>query len=100
MNHSPPETPTEERRGKKSKEKTNATYETTDAQTQKNLNRVAALERSVENQRVVTVGKVGRWGGRSVLNQFSLRETSPLVLMQLQIRNMCLVHIKDIFFIC
>ena len=52
----------------------------------KNCNRGTALKRSVENH--IRVG-----GSRTVLNQFYSRETSPLILIQLQITNVCSVCI-------
>ena len=67
---------------------TNVTYETTDTRI-KHYNRGTALERSIENYCVwvcmcVCVGGGGGWS-----NQFY----SPLIMLQLQFTNICLVRI-------
>ena len=59
-------------------------------ETKKNCNRETALERSVGK----LLGGVGGVGGSGGLNQFYSRETSSLVLMQLQITNICSICVR------
>ena len=70
-------------------DKTNATYRNTNAQTKKNCTRRTTLEKK-------TTG--GCRGGS--ISKFYSRKTSPLILMQLQITNICFVCIGVLYFIC
>ena len=70
-----------------SKDKTNATYNANDAQRKKNCNRGTVLEWSVENY----------LGG---LNMFYSPQSSPLILIQFQITDICSVRIEVFYLIC
>ena len=87
--HNPPETPKEEELDEeKIRTKTNATYETKDEQTKQNCNKGTASEPSV-----------GKLQPDGCLNHFYSRATSRLILVQLQIINICSVRIGIRFLI-
>ena len=67
--------------------KPNATYQTNDSWTKENHNRGTGLELSDEKNYLVA--------GR-VLNKFCLHETALLILIKLQITNICLVCFGDL----
>ena len=70
-------------------DKTNVTYETSDARTKKKL-----LQKNHFGKKTT----MGRLGG--CLIQFYSRETSPLILMQLQITKICSVCIGILYLNC
>ena len=73
------------------KDNTNAAYETTDTLRNKEelqqRNRLGTVSRK-------TTGWGGGVGGSGGLNQFYSRETSSLVLMQLQLTNICSICVR------
>ena len=73
---------------------TNATCETTYAQTKKNCNGELHWSGQYQNYWAVSGWCGGRGGGGGGVNHFYSRETSPVILMQLQITNLCSVQVK------
>ena len=82
-------------RGGTNNDKINVTYKPSDAQTMKICNRGNRLRTASRN---TTGGVVGGWGVEGGgLNQLDSPETSPLILLQLQITNMWSVCIGVIY---
>ena len=81
------------------KNKTNVTYETTDSQKKKKMHERNRLGTVSRKTRCVYVC-VCVCGGTERVNQFYSRETSHLILMQLQITNIFSVRIGVLNFIC